>query len=72
MGVVRGDGGDSPLALPFSPHDHMSIKSENWIRRMKEGIAQVTFFETDEECQTSYKDRNGLYQGQAGVTLPKT
>ncbi len=39
---------------------------------MNEGIAQVTFFETDEECQTSYKDRNGLYQGQAGVTLPKT
>jgi len=22
-------------------------------------------------CETSYKDRNGKYQGQTGVTLPK-
>jgi dCTP deaminase len=36
-----------------------------------EGIAQVLFFESDEECETSYKDRNGKYQGQVGVTLPK-
>jgi len=37
-----------------------------------EGIAQVIFFEADEECETSYKDRGGKYQGQTGVTLPKT
>ena len=36
-----------------------------------EGIAQVLFFESDEECETSYKDRGGKYQGQVGVTLPK-
>ena len=30
------------------------------------------FFEGDEICQTSYKDRGGKYQGQVGVTLPKT
>ena len=36
-----------------------------------EGIAQVLFFEADEECETSYKDRGGKYQGQDGVTLPK-
>lgn len=36
-----------------------------------EGIAQVLFFESDEVCQTSYKDRGGKYQGQTGVTLPK-
>jgi len=36
-----------------------------------EGIAQVVFFESDEECETSYKDRQGKYQGQTGVTLPK-
>ena len=36
-----------------------------------EGCAQVIFFESDEECQTSYKDRAGKYQGQQGVTLPK-
>ncbi len=37
-----------------------------------EGVAQVIFFESDEECETSYKDRGGKYQGQRGVTLAKT
>ncbi len=36
-----------------------------------EGIAQMLFFEADEVCETSYKDRKGKYQGQTGVTLPK-
>lgn len=36
-----------------------------------EGIAQVLFLSADEECETSYKDRRGKYQGQQGVTLPK-
>ena len=36
-----------------------------------EGCAQVLFFESDEVCETSYKDRGGKYQGQVGVTLPK-
>ncbi len=36
-----------------------------------EGCAQVLFFESDEDCETSYKDRGGKYQGQSGVTLPK-
>lgn len=37
-----------------------------------EGVAQMLFFESDEVCSTSYKDRGGKYQGQTGVTLPKT
>ncbi len=37
-----------------------------------EGIAQMLFFESDEVCETSYADRGGKYQGQRGVTLPKT
>ena len=37
-----------------------------------EGVAQVLFFESDEICETSYKDRAGKYMGQTGVTLPKT
>jgi dCTP deaminase len=37
-----------------------------------EGCAQVLFFESDEICEVSYKDRGGKYQGQVGVTLPKT
>ena len=36
-----------------------------------EGVAQVLFFESDEICETSYKDRNGKYMRQVGVTLPK-
>ena len=36
-----------------------------------EGVAQVIFLESDKECETSYKDRSGKYQGQRGVTLPK-
>jgi dCTP deaminase len=36
-----------------------------------EGCAQVIFFESDEICETSYRDRGGKYQGQVGVTLPK-
>ncbi|SFL01263.1 dCTP deaminase [Rhodanobacter glycinis] len=37
-----------------------------------EGVAQMLFFESDEPCETSYKDRAGKYQGQQGVTLPRT
>ena len=37
-----------------------------------EGVAQMLFFESDQVCKTSYKDRGGKYQGQTGVTLPKT
>jgi len=37
-----------------------------------EGVAQMLFFESDEVCATSYADRGGKYQGQRGVTLPKT
>lgn len=37
-----------------------------------EGVAQMLFLESDEVCQTSYKDRGGKYQGQRGVTLPVT
>ena len=37
-----------------------------------EGVAQMLFFEADEVCEISYKDRAGKYQGQTGVTLPQT
>ncbi|OGT37048.1 MAG: dCTP deaminase [Gammaproteobacteria bacterium RIFCSPHIGHO2_12_FULL_38_14] len=37
-----------------------------------EGVAQLIFLESDEHCETSYKDREGKYQGQQGVTLPIT
>ena len=37
-----------------------------------EGVAQMIFLESDEDCEESYRDRKGKYQGQTGVTLPKT
>jgi len=37
-----------------------------------EGVAQFLFFGADEICESSYADRGGKYQGQTGVTLPKT
>ncbi len=36
-----------------------------------EGIAQVLFFEGDEECETSYEDKKGKYQRQVGITTPR-
>ncbi len=36
-----------------------------------EGVAQVIFFESNEVCEISYKDRGGKHQGQQGVTLPE-
>ena len=36
-----------------------------------EGIAQVLFFESDEDCERSYADKQGKYQGQREVTLPR-
>jgi deoxycytidine triphosphate deaminase len=36
-----------------------------------EGVAQMLFFESDEVCSTSYRDRDGKYMRQKGVTLPK-
>lgn len=38
-----------------------------------EGIAQVLFFEADDDdiCEVSYADKKGKYQAQQGVTLPK-
>ncbi|RKY10691.1 MAG: dCTP deaminase [Planctomycetota bacterium] len=37
-----------------------------------EGLAQVLFFESDSPCRMSYADRQGKYQNQETITLPKT
>ncbi len=37
-----------------------------------EGVAQVLFLQADGVCEQSYKDRAGKYQGQTGITPPKT
>ena len=63
---------------PFEPEweGHVTIEISNTTPLpakiyANEGVAQVIFFESDEVCETSYKDRGGKYQGQQGVTLPK-
>ena len=37
-----------------------------------EGVAQMLFLQGSEVCETSYKDRDGKYQGQTGVVVPRT
>lgn len=39
--------------------------------RPGQGIAQVVFHYGWEACETSYAHRQGKYQGQTGVTLPR-
>jgi dCTP deaminase len=36
-----------------------------------EGLAQVLFYESDEECEVAYADRAGKYMHQEGITLPR-
>ncbi len=36
-----------------------------------EGLCQILFFQGDEPCETSYKDKSGKYQKQQGIVLPK-
>jgi dCTP deaminase len=36
-----------------------------------EGLAQVLFYESDEECEVAYADRKGKYMHQTGITLPR-
>ncbi len=37
----------------------------------EEGIAQIIFLKADRVCERSYADRDGKYQDQAGLTLPR-
>jgi dCTP deaminase len=63
---------------PFEPEweGHVTIEISNTTPLpakiyANEGIAQVVFFQSDEVCAVSYRDRKGKYQAQQGVTLPR-
>jgi dCTP deaminase len=63
---------------PFEPEweGHVTIEISNTTPLpakiyANEGIAQVVFFQSDEPCEVSYRDKKGKYQAQRGVTLPK-
>lgn len=36
-----------------------------------EGVGQLLFFRGAAECNVSYADKKGIYQGQSGLTLPR-
>ncbi len=63
---------------PFEPEweGHVTIEISNTTPlpakiSSNEGIAQVLFFQGDEPCEVSYRDKQGKYQAQRGVTLPR-
>ena len=63
---------------PFEPEweGHVTLEISNTTPLpakiyANEGLAQVLFFESQEEPETSYKDRKGKYQKQNGITLAK-
>jgi len=63
---------------PFEPEweGHVTLEISNTTPLpakiySNEGLCQVLFFESDEDCLISYKDKKGKYQQQEGITLPK-
>ena len=63
---------------PFEPEweGHVTLEISNTTPLpakiyANEGIAQVLFFEGDEQCDVTYADKKGKYQNQTGITLPR-
>ena len=63
---------------PFEPEweGHVTIEISNTTPLpakiyANEGLCQIIFFQSDEQCETSYADRKGKYQSQKGIVLPK-
>ncbi len=63
---------------PFEPewegYVTMSISNTSSIPAKiyaNEGVAQVLFLESDEDCEISYKDKKGKYQAQQKITTAK-
>ena len=63
---------------PFEPEweGHVTLEISNTTPLpakiySNEGLCQVLFFESDEVCEKSYKDKKGKYQSQTGITLAK-
>ncbi|HKJ69111.1 MAG TPA: dCTP deaminase [bacterium] len=60
---------------PFEPEweGHVTLEISNTTPLpakiySNEGLSQVLFFESDETCKISYKDKQGKYQSQRGIT----
>jgi dCTP deaminase len=64
----------TPLEPEWSGHITIEISNTTPLPARiyaNEGIGQVQFFESDEECEVSYADKHGKYQGQQGIVLPR-
>ena len=64
----------TPLEPGWEGHVTLEISNTSPIPARiyaNEGIAQILFFESDEECMVSYAEKAGKYQAQTGVTLPR-
>jgi dCTP deaminase len=83
-GVVLGKStyarcGISCLATPLEAgwEGHITLEFANTtplpaMLFANEGGAQVLFFQGDEPASVTYRDRDGKYMKQRGITLPKT
>lgn len=68
------------LSVPLTPIEpewkgHITLEFANTTSLpimlfVNEGVCQLLFLE-GEDCEKSYKDRGGKYQGQEGITLPR-
>lgn len=63
---------------PFEPEweGHVTLEISNTTPLpakiySNEGLCQVIFFESEEPCSVSYKDKQGKYQAQRGITPAK-
>jgi len=63
---------------PFEPEweGHVTLEISNTTPLpakiySNEGLCQVIFFESDEPCSVSYRDKQGKYQAQRGITPAK-
>lgn len=63
---------------PFEPEweGHVTLEISNTTPLpakiyANEGIAQVIFFESTGNCETSYRDRGGKYMNQRGIVVPR-
>jgi dCTP deaminase len=64
----------TPIEPGFSGHVVIEISNATNLPMKiyaNQGVAQFLFFQSDEECETSYADKGGKYQNQTGMTLAK-
>lgn len=64
----------TPLEPEFSGHVTLEFSNTTNLPvklYANEGACQFIFLKAENICETSYKDKNGKYQNQIGVTLPR-